>query len=311
MVFEKAKINWGNSLPILLVHLAPLLVFVTGVHWYDWVVLVVLYFVRMFFLTGGYHRYFSHRSFQVGRLTQFILAFGGATAAQRGPLWWAGVHRRHHAESDTFADTHSPIRGFWWSHMVWFMSATFHEVDHERIRDLEKYPELRWLDRFWVVPPTMLAVGCWVFGGASTLIIGFFLSTVILYHGVFAVNSLSHLVGWRRFATADASRNSFILALFTGGEGFHNNHHHLQSSARQGFYWWEIDTTYYVLKVLQWCRVVKKMMEPTRAQLVYRRLKKGVQDKGLEAFYEARRKWRILCREKKIASSASVSSQLQ
>ncbi len=284
---EKARsdrINWIHSLPMLLVHLALPLAFWTGSRWVDWVVCIALYVIRMFFLTAGYHRYFAHRAYKLGRPMQFMMAFGGTTAAQKGVLWWAAHHRDHHRYSDTERDVHSPTRGFLWSHMAWFLSGRNKETKFDRIRDFESYPELRWLNRWWIVPPALLGVACWLLGGWSMLLVGFMLSTVLLWHGTFTINSLSHVWGSRRFDTqTDDSRNNPLLALITLGEGWHNNHHHMQSSARQGFYWWEIDVSYYAIKVMSWLRLARGIKTPTKKHLEYRRLKKGAHDFGKEA----------------------------
>ena len=171
-------------------------------------------------------------------------------AAQKGPLWWAAHHRNHHRTSDTPTDIHSPRRGFLWSHVGWILCDKYNPTDFDAIKDFAKYPELRWLNRYWLVPPTALAVATYLVAGWSGLVVGFFLSTVLLWHGTYTVNSLTHLIGRRRFETSDDSRNSWLIALWTCGEGWHNNHHHYQSATRNGFYWWEYDPTYYALRLL-------------------------------------------------------------
>jgi stearoyl-CoA desaturase (Delta-9 desaturase) len=256
---EDERVNLRSSIPFLVANLMPLLAFVTGFHVRDFVLLFVCYWTRVFFITAGYHRYFSHRSYKLGRIPQFIMAFGGTTAAQKGPLWWAAHHRHHHQYSDTRQDTHSPIRGFWWSHMGWILCDKSGPTDYDRIKDFAKYPELRFLNRFDWIGPWALGFTCWLIGGWSGLIIGFFLSTVLLWHGTFLVNSLAHVFGRRRYLTPDTSRNSFLIAFITGGEGWHNNHHYYQASARQGFYWWEWDPVFQVLRFLSWIGIVKDM----------------------------------------------------
>ncbi len=277
------RINWRHSIPVILVHLAPLLALWTGARRIDWILCFVLYGVRMFFLTAGYHRYFAHRSYKLGRAMQFVMAFGGGMAAQKGVLWWAAHHRDHHLYSDTERDIHSPIKGFWWSHVIWFMCGAHKETKFERVKEFAAYPELRWLNRWWIVPPTALGLACWFFGGTSTLLIGFMLSTVLLWHGTFTINSLAHVWGSRRYATPDSSRNNGLLAIVTLGEGWHNNHHHMRHSVKQGFRWWEIDISYYILKILSWFRLVRGMITPTKAELERRRLHKGARDLGMEA----------------------------
>ena len=310
---QDERIDWLNSTPIILVHLIPLLAIWTGARWTDWVLCVVLYYVRMFFLTAGYHRYFAHRSYGLGRGAQFVMAVGGATCAQKGPLWWAGIHRHHHKFSDTQEDAHTPLKGFFWSHMGWFMCGKWKKTDFKVMKDFAAYPELRLLNRFWIVPPALLAIAIWIIGGAHALLIGFFLSTVLLYHGTFTVNSLAHVFGRRRYATDDASRNSALIALLTMGEGWHNNHHHCQTSARQGFQWWEFDPSFYVLKAMSWVRIrryrlVRKLMVPNAHQLTSNRLKDGIFDHGLKAYREARKKAKEYYRLKKREFGAAIDS---
>ena len=252
-----------RAIPFALVHLTCLAVFFVEFHW-TWVVLcLVLYAVRMFFVTAGYHRYFSHRSYKTSRLFQFFLAFMAMTSAQKGVLWWASHHRVHHRYSDTEDDVHSPMQfGFWWSHVGWIMSDAYEHTESDLVRDFSKYPELRFLDRFHLIPPTILGLTLFLIGGWSALVWSFFVSTVLLWHGSFTINSLAHLFGRRRYETTDTSRNNWWLALLTLGEGWHNNHHHYMASVRQGFFWWEVDVTYYVLKVLSWFRIVWDLRLP-------------------------------------------------
>lgn len=259
-------IVYPAAVPFALVHLAAFGVIWTGFPAYAVWMAVALYFVRMFAVTGAYHRYFSHRSYKTSRVMQFIMAFVAQSSAQRGALWWAAIHRHHHLHSDTPEDVHSPRHhGFFYSHVGWIFNQDNWKPDYGTIRDLAKYPELRWLDRFYLVPAVLLAVGCFVFGGWPGLFVGFFLSTVVLYHGTFAINSMAHEVGDQRYLTGDDSRNHWFLALVTLGEGWHNNHHHYQSSTRQGFRWWEIDITYYLLKMMSWTGLVWDLREPPEA----------------------------------------------
>jgi len=252
-----SRISLVYTLPFLLVHLAAFGVFFTRFHWWYPVVCLALYYARMFFVTAGYHRYFSHRTFKTSRVFQFIMAFLAMSSSQKGVLWWAAHHRHHHRFSDTEEDLHSPTRsGFFWSHVGWFISDKYNETRFDYIGDFAKYPELRWLNKYHVVPPVVLAVTLFLIGGAPLLLWGFCLSTVLLWHGTFTINSLSHVFGWRRYATTDTSRNNPLLALVTLGEGWHNNHHHYMASTRQGFFWWELDITYYVLKAMSWLHIV-------------------------------------------------------
>lgn len=261
--------NWLHELDFIGMHFVPFLAFFTHVTAFDWILCAALYVVRMFFVTGGYHRYFSHRSYKTSRFFQFILAFGAQSSFQKGALWWAANHRVHHKHSDTPEDPHSAkIYGFWHAHIGWIMDKEHKETRYDLIKDM-KHKELFWLNKYHWVPPVILAVAVYFIGnkvngagwfdwsaGLSTLFIGFFLSTILLFHGTFTINSLMHTIGRPRYKTGDESRNSFILALVTLGEGWHNNHHYYQSAARQGFYWWEIDITYYIIRMLGWMGIV-------------------------------------------------------
>jgi len=243
-------------------HVACLGAFLLPFHWrYVWLA-VGMYYLRMFGVTAGYHRYFSHRSFRLGRVAQFALAFLAETSAQKGVLWWAAHHRVHHKTSDTVDDIHSPEQeGFWWAHVGWVLSSEYDEYDPRLIQDFSKYPELRWLSKYFLVPPVLLgAVMLWA-GGLPGFMWGFVISTVMLFHGTFAINSLAHVWGTRRFDTPDHSRNNFALALITMGEGWHNNHHQYMYACRQGLRWWEIDLTYYILRALQAVGVVRDVRE--------------------------------------------------
>ena len=257
------RIDWLRVLPFIGLHLACLGVIVVGVSWFAVATALALYAVRMFAITGFYHRYFSHKAFKTSRPMQFLFAAIGAASVQRGPLWWAAHHRHHHRHADTEHDIHSPRHGFWRSHMGWFLTPRAFATDAAAIKDLTRFPELRLLDRFDILIPIFLAVALFVFGGwlaqhypalhttgPQLLIWGFFVSTIVLFHITVTINSLAHRWGSRRFVTRDDSRNNALLALLTFGEGWHNNHHHFPGSARQGFVWWEIDLTYYALRTL-------------------------------------------------------------
>ena len=259
-----------RCLPFAFLHVGCLAVTWTGWSWTAVVVASALYFVRMFAITGFYHRYFSHRTFHTSRAAQFFFAVLGNTAVQRGALWWASVHRHHHKHADQEHDVHSPgLTGFWWSHIGWMTSSKNFPTNYDGIKDLAKFPELVFLNRFDLVVPAAFGLSLYLAGtflriffpglgtsGGQLFVWGFFISTVVLLHGTLLINSLAHVVGVRRFSTDDDSRNNFALALITLGEGWHNNHHRFMGAARQGFYWWEIDVTFYLLKVLSWMGVV-------------------------------------------------------
>ncbi|HSH74928.1 MAG TPA: acyl-CoA desaturase [Longimicrobiales bacterium] len=261
-------IVYPAAIPFVLVHLAAFGAIWTGVTAQALWVALFLYLVRMWAITAGYHRYFSHRSYKTSRIFQFLLAFLGQTSAQRGVIWWSAVHRHHHLHSDTPEDVHSPRHhGFWYSHVGWIFNPTNWKPDYGTVRDLTRYRELVLLDRFTYTPAFLLGFGMWLWGGWTMLVVGFFWSTLALYHCTFFINSLAHQIGGQRYLTGDDSRNNFWLALITLGEGWHNNHHHYQSSTRQGFRWWEIDVSYYVLEAMSWLGLVWDLRAPPAAIL--------------------------------------------
>jgi len=261
-----------QEIAFLLIHLSPLGAIWTGATLFDWMVCIFLYFSRMFWITGGYHRYFAHKSYKTSRFFQFIIAFMAQTSAQKGALWWAAHHRHHHRYSDTPEDPHSmKIYGFWYSHIGWIVGPDFKKTDYKTIGDYSKYPELVWLNKYYLVPPLVLALAIMALGGIidggsitmmfsksgfSALFVGFLLSTVILYHGTFSINSIMHKFGKQRYETGEESKNSVWLALLTMGEGWHNNHHYYETASRQGFFWWEIDITWYILKMMSWLGLI-------------------------------------------------------
>ena len=259
-------VNLIRCIPFIILHLGCFAAIWVGWSWFAVWAAFFLYVVRMFAVTGIFHRYFSHKTYSTSRFGQFLLAVWTGTTVQRGALWWAYHHRHHHQHSDEEEDAHSPhVHGFLWSHIGWITSKRNFPTDYSKVKDLAKYPELVWLNRFDIVVPVLFATGLFGLGmlleryapglgtnGPQMLVWGFFISTTALFHGTASINSFTHLWGKRRFNTTDDSRNSFILAIICLGEGWHNNHHRYQSSTRNGFYWWEIDITYYGLKALSW-----------------------------------------------------------
>ena len=249
--------------PFVAIHIgavAGLLFF--EVSWQVWALCAGLYVARMFGVVAGYHRYFAHRTYKMGRVMQFLMAFLAETSSQRGVLWWAAHHRDHHKHSDTPRDVHSPVRhGFLHAHMGWLYDHNG-KTNWGRVKDLARYPELVALDKLWLVPPTLLGIACFVAYGWAGLLVGFMLSTALVWHGTFFINSMAHVWGSRRYKTTDDSRNNFWLALITLGEGWHNNHHHFMNSTRQGFFWWEVDIAYYILKAMSWVGLVSDLKEP-------------------------------------------------
>jgi len=269
-------IDWFRVIPFILIHIGALAALWAHFEWYLVWVALFLFVIRMFAITGFYHRYFAHKTFKTSRLMQFIFAFIGSTAAQRGPIWWASHHRRHHLNSDRHNDHHSPhTHHFLWSHMGWFLAKKNFLTDRKVVRDLIKFKELVLIDRFDWVPPVLLLLSLFVIGeylsltsgisGLNMVIWGFCVSTILVYHCTFAVNSIAHLWGTQRYDTKEESKNNFFVALFTFGEGWHNNHHHFPGSIRQGFYWWEVDLTYYALRFLSFFGIVYNLRTVSKA----------------------------------------------
>ena len=270
---DEKRVDWLRIIPFIVLHGMCLAVIWVGWSWTAVMVALLLYLVRMFAITGFYHRYFSHKSFKTNRFWQFIFGAMGNASVQRGPLWWAAHHRHHHRFTDQEQDVHSPSRhGFWWSHIGWLTSRANFPTKYKYVAEWAKYPELRWLNRFDTVIPILLALALYIFGallerfaphlgtnGMQMLIWGFFISTTVLFHATVTINSFDHMYGSRRYNTPDTSRNNALLALITLGEGWHNNHHHFAVSARQGFFWWEIDMTYYFLVFMSWLGIVKEL----------------------------------------------------
>jgi stearoyl-CoA desaturase (Delta-9 desaturase) len=256
-------IVYPSAIPFVLVHLISIAAIWTGITWQAVAIGVGLYWLRIFAIGAGYHRYFSHRAYATSRAFQFVLAVLAQSTAQKSVLWWAAKHRHHHLHSDTEGDVHSPRhKGFLYSHVGWIFVRRHHTTDLVKVADLARYPELMWLHRYELVPAVALGALCLLIGGWSGLVVGFFWSTVLVYHATFCINSFAHVYGRKRYVTGDDSRNNWFLALFTMGEGWHNNHHACQSSLRQGFRWWEIDPTFYLLKAASWLGLVWNLKAP-------------------------------------------------
>ena len=260
---EHDDIIYPSAIPFVLVHLACFGAIWSGITWQAVAICVTLYWLRIFAIGAGYHRYFSHRAYSTNRVFQFVLALVAQSTAQKSVLWWASKHRHHHLHSDTEQDVHSPRhKGFIYSHAGWIFARKHDKPDLAKVTDLMRYPELMWLHKFELLPAVVLAILCFLVAGWSGLVVGFFWSTVLVYHATFCINSLAHVSGSTRYVTGDDSRNNLLLAVFTMGEGWHNNHHAFQSSVRQGFRWWEIDPTYYLLRALSWTGLVWDLRIP-------------------------------------------------
>jgi len=258
-----SDIMYPSAVPFVLVHLACFAAIWTGVGWRALTIGVALYWLRIFAIGAGYHRYFSHRAYETSRAFQLVLAVLAQTSAQKSVLWWAAKHRAHHSNSDTPQDVHSPSQsGFLYSHFGWIFDRRHDKADLSRVADLAAYPELMWLHRNEQAPAIGLAIACFAAAGLQGLVVGFFWSTVAVYHATFSINSVAHVLGRQRYVTGDDSRNNWLLAVFTMGEGWHNNHHAFQSSVRQGFRWWEYDPTFYLLRLMGYAGLIWKLKSP-------------------------------------------------
>lgn len=258
-------------------HLACLAIFFVNYNITALFVFLITFSMRTFALTAGYHRYFSHKSFQTSRVFQFILALVGTWASQKGPLWWSGHHRYHHIHSDKETDMHSPKNGVFQAHVGWVFEARSDEVDPKFIKDWNKYPELVWLDKYAHESFALYLVGLFILGscisyfyptletsGLAFVFWGGILSTVLLYHTTFSVNSICHIFGSRDYQTTDNSRNNWLIALITFGEGWHNNHHKFAYSIRNNLKFWQIDITYMILCILKRFRIVWDFKQPRK-----------------------------------------------
>ncbi len=256
--YDLEDVDLIASIPFVAAHVAAVLGAIwVGVTWQLVALAAGAYLVRMWAITAGFHRYFSHRSFKTGRIFQFVMALLGTLSVQKGVLWWAAHHRHHHRHSDQRDDLHSPtLRGFLWAHVGWILCRKYNPTRYDKIKDFAKYPELVWLNDNALLVPVISGALLWLLAGPAVFVWVGLVSTVILWHGTFTINSLSHIFGKRRFRTTDNSRNNIWLALITLGEGWHNNHHYYPGAARQGFYWWEIDISFYVLRMLSWFGIV-------------------------------------------------------
>ena len=262
---DSDAVEWPRAIPFVALHAALLAVPFVGISVTAVVICALSYFVRMFAITGWFHRYFSHRTFKTSRFMQFVWSVIGGAAAQRGALWWAAHHRHHHKFSDGERDPHSPVQhSFLYSHMLWFMTRRHFSTDESVVRDLVRYPELRFLNRFDGLVAIGFGVSMYGFGAVVTALFpelgtsamqifvwGFVVSTILLFHATATINSFGHLIGSKRFDTGDESRNNWFLALITLGEGWHNNHHFYPVATRQGFKWWEVDVAYYGLWLME------------------------------------------------------------
>jgi len=257
-------------------HIACFAFIYTGVSFVAVMTAFAMYVIRGIGVTGGYHRLLAHRAFKTSRFVQFLFALAGSLAVQGGPIWWVSHHRSHHRDTDTDEDIHSPVtRGMWKAHMGWMITDEAFNENGANSRDLHKFAELKFLQRYyvWLVVLEMIglfgfgSIWAWVFpesgtSGLQMLVWGFFISTVFTWHVTFMVNSVCHRYGSQPYDTKDASTNNFFVGVLGFGEGWHNNHHYYPNSARHGLRWWQLDTTWWLIRLLQVLGIVSEPKLP-------------------------------------------------
>lgn len=269
---QRGEPAWVTRVRVLERHVGVVVAIVlVPINWQLAALLAASYCVRMFGAEGIYHRYFAHHAYKAGRAMQFVLALTGTQSGQRGPLWWTDKHRDHHRYTETERDPHSPVaHSFWYAHVGWYVDAKYTDTNLDAVPDFACYPEVRWLDRNFLIPyyggAALLGVAGYYglfgphIGALGAIPWGFYVPAFLANHAVAAINSLGHSPripgGYRRFDTPDASVNRPLLALMTLGMGWHNNHHRYAVPARAGFAWYELDPVYYVLRLLEACRLI-------------------------------------------------------
>jgi stearoyl-CoA desaturase (delta-9 desaturase) len=250
------KINWPTAVVLFFLHIgavAALFMF----SWKAFLIAVALHWVAVGWgISLGYHRLHTHQSYQCPVWLQYFFAVCGTLTLEGGPMFWVGTHRIHHAKSDLPGDPHSPrLGGAFWSHMGWILFGETHHNDTKLMAkyapDLAKHKFYWWLNTYHWVPVTVTGLALLAFGGWSVFLWAFCFRTVYGLHVTWLINSATHIFGRRRFETTDDSRNSFILAVLTFGEGWHNNHHAHQTSARHGLAWYELDISWLTLKLMR------------------------------------------------------------
>lgn len=270
------NISYSNASRIILFHLSVVLVFISGYSFTALITFLILYLARLFVITGFYHRYYSHQSYQTSRWLQFILTLIGTSAGQQGPLSWATSHITHHQHADTRGDPHSPVlTSGLYAHIGWLMQKDALPTNDKLVKPFLKFPEIVFLDRYHYLGTTGLIISLALLGtflsthhpelGTSALQLvswGFILSTLLILHGACLVNSVAHLYGYRRFRTTDNSHNVWWLFPLTLGDNWHNNHHHTPRSASFSYAWWEVDIIYLCILLLEKSGLVWNVKRP-------------------------------------------------
>ncbi|MBW1602235.1 fatty acid desaturase [Streptomyces sp. JJ66] len=281
----------ASVVPLLAVFAGMVLLWNRIFSWSDLTVLLVMYAVCGFGISIGYHRLLTHRAFETHRPVRVAFAAAGAMAAQGPPLIWAAHHRKHHRVADKEGDPHSPhlgrapgLRGagagIWHAHLGWLFNRDLTSDPMRYCPDLTREKSLRWLSEHFVlivaagiVLPGLL--GFALSGGAPTsfltgMLWGGLIRIFLVNHMTYAVNSIGHYFGRRRFTTTDESRNVFWLAIPSFGEAWHNNHHAFPRSARHGIRWYEIDLSAIVIWAMEKTRLARKVVRIDTERLTLR-----------------------------------------
>jgi stearoyl-CoA desaturase (delta-9 desaturase) len=268
--------------PLLGLIAAPFFLWGWGFSWTDLGLLIGMYVLTALGITVGFHRLFTHRSFETYAWIKFIFAALGSMAVQGSLFKWVAMHRRHHQYSDTPDDPHSPhnhgsgviglLRGFWHAHIGWIFQPDPPDLDNY-VKDLQKSRSLRVASAMWpfwialglVIPGLIggLVKGSWL-GVWTGLIWGGLVRIFLVHHVTWSVNSACHLWGFRPYDSGDESRDNVVFGVLAMGEGWHATHHAFPTSARHGLRWWQIDTSYYVIRMMNWLGLAWNVRIPTR-----------------------------------------------
>jgi stearoyl-CoA desaturase (delta-9 desaturase) len=262
-IYSNRKLNWAIATVLVVLHAGA----IGALFMFSWRALFVgiaLYWMSVGWgISMGYHRLHTHRSYKIPRWLEYFFAFCGTLSLEGGPIFWVATHRIHHQYSDKPGDPHSPKEGAWWSHIGWLLVG---ESKHNNTKLMAKYapdlardPFYAVLNTYHWVPIVVVSALLYIFGGLPMLLWGTCFRLVFGLHATWAVNSITHMWGQRRFATRDDSRNNLLVALVTFGEGWHNNHHAHPTSARHGLTWWEIDFSWMQLWVLRLVGIAKSV----------------------------------------------------
>jgi stearoyl-CoA desaturase (delta-9 desaturase) len=263
------KRDYPVGIALLLIHIGALGVFLPMFFsWSAVAVAVIFYVITGVGITLAYHRLLTHRSLVVSKPVEYLLTIIGVLALQGGPIEWVAQHRAHHANTDRDGDPHNSHRGMPWAHIEWLFRTNKDRVAPEdRARwapDLVKDPGMRFIEKYNVLMTVALAVAFFFIGGWSWVVWGIFARLVFTYHCTWLVNSASHAVGYQTYRTGDRSTNSWWVALFTFGEGWHNNHHAFPFSARHGLRWFEFDLTWLTINAMAAHKLANNVKLPTR-----------------------------------------------